>query len=655
MRIFFPILIALHLIPALVATFVFELYPSWIVASLVLGSFIGILASSQRRLRRYSASAISGLAAFASNSLLTSFYLMGRGFNAQFFYHYNLETLRISLKAYPHLVLAGGLYILVCIIVPLLLPRKASFQSLHIPTLLPALGVLAALIFPPVVSGADHIAEQQALELSGEHFITRERREVEALPLDAPPKNLILIYAESLEQLYFDEDLFPDLMPKLSKLSEDAVQFTDVFQVPGTGWTIAGLVASQCGLPFNVKYFDGQEANVALAAIDEPFKDEICLGDILDAYGYETIFMGGAELSFAGKGSFLAANGYDQVLGLKQLHPEMENPDYRHGWGLYDDSLLELASKRIDALQASGEPYMLSMLTVDTHQPKGHIPKDCTPYREDEPMLNAIHCSDRVIGDFIESLLKREDMDDTVIMLFSDHLANNNTIYDRLDAHASRRRLAWMMWGKDLAPKTIAASATHFDATPTALEAMGIPNYRTNNWGSSILGGDKGFWFTQKEEMRKAAKSFTYLDMEGHTARQGVRIDPLNRHIYIGGKQFSASRAGWDLGTSIFMLLLNSDGTVESIVYAEDMEKFKSLAKDFTVIAVSPDKALAPDAVLPNDEGDAENTAENSAAMPLYYYIGTPSKGTAKQGVTTGGISFNGRQMRRALKHKRIR
>ncbi|KKL11807.1 hypothetical protein LCGC14_2542070, partial [marine sediment metagenome] len=62
-------------------------------------------------------------------------------------------------------------------------------------------------------------------------------------------KNLVFIYAESLERTYFDESIFPGLITGLRELESRSTTFTNVRQVNNTTWTIAGLVSSQCGLP----------------------------------------------------------------------------------------------------------------------------------------------------------------------------------------------------------------------------------------------------------------------------------------------------------------------------------------------------------------------------------------------------------------------
>ncbi|ELU8797944.1 phosphatidylglycerol--membrane-oligosaccharide glycerophosphotransferase [Salmonella enterica] len=64
-----------------------------------------------------------------------------------------------------------------------------------------------------------------------------------------PKLNLVYIYGESLERTYFDNDAFPNLTPELGALKNEGLDFSHTMQLPGTDYTIAGMVASQCGIP----------------------------------------------------------------------------------------------------------------------------------------------------------------------------------------------------------------------------------------------------------------------------------------------------------------------------------------------------------------------------------------------------------------------
>ena len=84
------------------------------------------------------------------------------------------------------------------------------------------------------------------------------------------------------------------------------------------------------------------------------FGSAVCLPDILNIANYQQI-MGGASLSFAGKDEFLNAHSFDRVLGRDELIPRLADPSYLGGWGLFDDSLSDLALEEFNVL-AIGKP-----------------------------------------------------------------------------------------------------------------------------------------------------------------------------------------------------------------------------------------------------------------------------------------------------------
>ena len=168
-----------------------------------------------------------------------------------------------------------------------------------------------------------------------------DRQYVEPVILDAPrdPPNLLLLYLESLERTYTDRERFGEAYAHLEALGEKALVFEGVRQVDNTGWTMAGMIASQCGTPL-------MPAGLLHDSQFEPLGKVVpgvdCLGDLLADKGYALSYMGGASTRFAGKGVFYRDHGFDRVLGREELEPRLEKPGYMNSWGLYDLSLIHI-------------------------------------------------------------------------------------------------------------------------------------------------------------------------------------------------------------------------------------------------------------------------------------------------------------------------
>jgi len=252
-------------------------------------------------------------------------------------------------------------------------------------------------------------------------------------------------------------------------LGTRAIQFTDIRETYGTGWTIAGMVSSQCGIPLVTP---GDSNSVS--GMGKFLPEAVCLGDMLEANGYALSYMGGASLNFAGKGSFYRDHGFESVEGVDELLPKLENPDYRNWWGLYDDSLYPLLIERIKSLHATSKPFGLFTLTLDTHHPNGNVSASCRdkPYLDGtNPMLNAVHCADYLVGQFVEKLVADKLLENTILVIASDHLAMRNTATDSLKK-LPRRDLALILGG-DISPRTIAKTGTTLDLSATVASLIG--------------------------------------------------------------------------------------------------------------------------------------------------------------------------------------
>lgn len=291
-------------------------------------------------------------------------------------------------------------------------------------------------------------------------------------PLSDKHKNIIFVYAESLERTYFDESIFPNLIKGLKKLESKSTFFTNIKQVTGTSWSIAGITASQCGIPL----FTPSHGN-SMSGMDLFLPTAICLGDLLNDEGYQLNYMGGADLDFAGKGKMFKTHGFDTVLGSLELLPTLDDPDYKSWWGLYDDSIFNLMYKRFIELSELGDKFGLFTLTLDTHHPKGHPSKSCDDISYGDasnPILNSVACSDYLISNFVQKITESPYADNTIIVIASDHLAFKNTASDLLNKNKKNRRNLFMIIDpSNNQSKEVHAKGSSLDIGVTLLPFLG--------------------------------------------------------------------------------------------------------------------------------------------------------------------------------------
>jgi phosphoglycerol transferase len=291
-----------------------------------------------------------------------------------------------------------------------------------------------------------------------------------------PKLNLVYIYGESLERTYFDNNAFPNLTPELGKLKDDSIDFSHTMQLPGTDYTIAGMVASQCGIPLFAPF----EGN-ASASVSSFFPQNICLGDILKNSGYQNYFIQGANLRFAGKDVFLQSHGFDHLYGAEELKTSVADPSYRNDWGFYDDTVLDEVWKKYEELSKSGQRFSLFTLTVDTHHPDGFISRTCDrkKYEIDgktNQSFSAVTCSQEHVAALIEKIKASPYFKNTVIVVSSDHLAMKNTAWDYLNKQ-DRSNLFFVIRGDQPQQEVIGVKRSTMDNGATVLDILGGDNF----------------------------------------------------------------------------------------------------------------------------------------------------------------------------------
>jgi phosphoglycerol transferase len=286
----------------------------------------------------------------------------------------------------------------------------------------------------------------------------------------APKKklNLVLIYVESLENGFSDSSLMgKDLLASLNDATAKDYRFNNYQQTTGTGWTIAGIVSSQCGIPLkSTTIFDG---NMQGEIVKSFLPGAKCLGDILLDNGYKNIFLGGASLYFAGKGKFLSQHGYSELYGKEEWSRIGEKKF--NEWGLFDDDLFKHAKSKLDILEKSKKPFNLTLLTVDTHFPDGLYSPTCIN-KGAKDYKGIVSCTADQIADFLSYMKHRGYLKNTVVVILGDHLAMQVPVHEELESSNHRT-----IFNRFITPNGLAKNRDdlyHFSMFPTILYALGF-------------------------------------------------------------------------------------------------------------------------------------------------------------------------------------
>jgi phosphoglycerol transferase len=283
------------------------------------------------------------------------------------------------------------------------------------------------------------------------------------------PKSLVLIYVEGFETTYSDAALFQrNLLQRLTTFADSSISFNKFTQVSGTGWTIAGLVATQCGIPLkSVTVFgDNRQGEV----INQFLSGAKCLSDILAENGYHNVYMKGASLHFGGVRQFLKTHHYTEIYGKEEWLEKGESENMS-GWGLHDDALFAQAKIRLKTLIESGKLFNLTILTVDTHGIDGYLTHFCQQHGY-HGFDGIVECTAHQLSDFLQYIKQEGWLNKISVVVIGDHLAMRNPVYEKLRLSPARYIFNLILAQPKIFKRT--DEIVHFDLLPTILDSIGI-------------------------------------------------------------------------------------------------------------------------------------------------------------------------------------
>ena len=317
-------------------------------------------------------------------------------------------------------------------------------------------------------------------------FIEDNYADPETVNMEFPEnkRNLIHIYLESVENTYFSKELGGamevNLMPHLYELTLEGYSFSHREEgiggphwSTGSGWSVAGFVNMETGLPMKVPV-DGN----SYGSPGNFMPGATALGDILGAQGYEQSFLLGSDADFGGLTYYFQSHGDFTIIDYKEAKARGYIPeDYSVFWGFEDDKLYEYAKEEITRLYETGKPFHLVMETADTHTP-GYLSEFApTPYGD--LYSNAISYSQEEAVKFVRWIQEQPFYENTTIVITGDHTSMAGFYFENLDipngrtcfnlilnpapelGEVSQDRLQGRIWAM-------------FDMFPTILASLGV-------------------------------------------------------------------------------------------------------------------------------------------------------------------------------------
>ena len=308
--------------------------------------------------------------------------------------------------------------------------------------------------------------------------------------------DLVIIYLEGTDRHFADEAVWGDLYAPMREFEAEGVSFTQVGQIEGTGWSLAGMVATQCGVPVLPK---------ALTYINdfdrlETFMPKVdCLGDVMGRNGYELSYVVGGDIAYGGIDAFYRSHGFSRLIGMHEQEA-MYGADViaaaKGGWVLDDQLVFETARTEAASLIAQHKPFFLVVETIGPHGHTGILSRRCN----DDVSVTLSKDVNKVVSCLLEDTYsfvretqaahaKARPGKELRIVILSDHLSQNPYRPEAAEAYQGANTAIFLGGGST--GRVVSKPGAMIDIYPTLLDWLDMTvEPHAAGLGRSLLRGD---------------------------------------------------------------------------------------------------------------------------------------------------------------------
>lgn len=307
---------------------------------------------------------------------------------------------------------------------------------------------------------------------SGKQILPSHYKPLTTLKLNKPEKpNVLHIYLESAERTLANEHFFGPVMRPIMELEGRGMSAINIHQTKNTEWTIAGMVASNCGVPL-IQPWLVSSRNLSSTG-DRFLPNTICLGEILKKNGYHAEHITGADRNFAGKARFYFDHGFSKVTGFDEIYDGYSSHKVHNFLG--DSAVFDYSEKVFRQLSGNNQPFLMTLSSTGGHGPAGFALPSCldgsVEIKSKKPIAVGLECANVMAKNMLDRLEADGLLENTVVIIQSDHLLMGSELASRLNQ--MERRNLFIAFGPGIEPKRIERPASMMDVFPTILDILG--------------------------------------------------------------------------------------------------------------------------------------------------------------------------------------
>ena len=232
----------------------------------------------------------------------------------------------------------------------------------------------------------------------------------------AKGKNLIILQMESMQNFLVNLSIDgQEIMPNLNKLVKENSYFKHFYQQVGQGNT------SDAEFVVNTSLYIPPRGAATQMYAD---KELPSLPKLLKSNGYDTSTFHTNVVEFWNRGELYKAIGFDRYYDA-----EFFGTEDTVFFGASDEMLYKKTAAELDRMNNNGKPFYAQVISMTAHHPYS-IPDEKRLIQLPERFNNTLvgdyivsqNYADHALGEFIQDLKDRGIWDDSLIVLYGDHL-----------------------------------------------------------------------------------------------------------------------------------------------------------------------------------------------------------------------------------------
>lgn len=310
----------------------------------------------------------------------------------------------------------------------------------------------------------------------------------------AKGKNLIIIQLESFQSFLLGLKLDgQEVTPNLNRLMEDSIYFSNFYQMVGQGNT------SDAEFVVNTSYYIPPRGAATMSYVDKVLPS---LPRLLKENGYQTATFHTNDVEFWNRGELYSSLGWDHYYD----HQFFGDEDVFF-FGASDDVLYHKTSDKLKEMSAEGKPFYAQVLSMSAHHPFT-IPEE--KYRMKLPeryegtfvgdYIRSQNYADEAFGKFVEELKANGIWDNSVFMIYGDHMGLPiysldhddkelmSEIYGYEYSYAHMTNIPLIIHGSsNPEPQVLEQVGGEIDILPTAAGLLGISLENHLHFGQNLL------------------------------------------------------------------------------------------------------------------------------------------------------------------------